>query len=447
MQTPIYDFVQNYIKKSTVRGHMPGHKGKRFLGCEPFDITEICGADALYEAEGIIAASEKNAAAIFNSGRTFLGTEGSSQMIKAMLALVAMGRDNPVVLAARNVHKAFVYGCALCGIAAEWLYDGESSSLCRCLVSPAALRQKLTAMKSEGKLPAAVYVTSPDYLGNMQDIGGLAAVCDNFGVPLLVDNAHGAYLKFLPKSNHPLDFGTYMCCDSAHKTLPVLTGGAYLHMSSAAAAKYGAVAKNTLCLFGSTSPSYLALQSLDLCNAYLTDGCCERLRYIIGEIDLLKDKLRQAGYEVLPSDPLKLTLCRLNGGRYAEILRAAGVECEYADCDNLVLMFTAENCASELQKIGDVLLNISAEKQAAYEFSLPVLKQAMSIRRAVFADYEIVDLADAVGRVCSMPLVGCPPAVPVVISGELIEAALLPVFRHYGIKKVAVVKDKDSADK
>ena len=71
----------------------------------------------------------------------------------------------------------------------------------------------------------------------------------------------------------------------------------------------------------------------------------------------------------------------------------------------------------------------------------------MSIRRAVFADYEIVDLADAVGRVCSMPLVGCPPAVPVVISGELIEAALLPVFRHYGIKKVAVVKDKDSADK
>ena len=406
------------------------------------DITEISGADALYEAEGIIAASEKNASEIFG-GRVFFGAEGSSQMIKAMLALAVAGKKNPVVLAARNVHKAFVYACALCDITAEWLYDEKSNSICRCLVSPDALRQKLAAMERQGGLPAAVYVTSPDYLGNMQDIRGLAEVCRSFAVPLLVDNAHGAYLKFLPKSLHPLDLGAYMCCDSAHKTLPVLTGGAYLHMSREAAAKYGGIAKSTLCLFGSTSPSYLIFQSLDLCNAYLADGYDKELCRIAEKINLLKKDLRSAGYEVLPSDPLKLTLCRIDGLRYAEILRSAGIECEYADCDNLVLMFTAENSASELSKIGSVLLSIAPKNRAAYDLALPVLKQKISIRQAVFAESEIVALENAAGRVCGTPLVGCPPAVPVIISGEMIDEALIPVFRHYGINRIAVVKSAD----
>lgn len=79
--------------------------------------------------------------------------------------------------------------------------------------------------------PAAVYITSPDYLGNLADIGGMSDVCRKYGVLLIVDNAHGAYLHFLPKPEHPLDLGAEMCCDSAHKTLPVLTGGAYLHIS------------------------------------------------------------------------------------------------------------------------------------------------------------------------------------------------------------------------
>ena len=111
MQTPIADFLYRYEQSHTVRLHMPGHKGRGPLGCEAFDITEISGADALYEAGGIIACSEANAAALFGSGRTFYSTEGSSQCIRAMLYLALQHRpagSPPVIAAARNVHKAYV---------------------------------------------------------------------------------------------------------------------------------------------------------------------------------------------------------------------------------------------------------------------------------------------------------------------------------------------------
>ena len=124
-------------------------------------------------------------------------------------------------------------------------------------------RSCIDVYKRQGERLCAVYITSPDYLGGVQDIAALAEVCHARGVPLLVDNAHGAYLKFLSPSRHPLDLGADMCCDSAHKTLPVLTGGAYLHVAKGAMAAYEAEARHSLAVFGSSSPSYLILQSLD----------------------------------------------------------------------------------------------------------------------------------------------------------------------------------------
>ena len=245
MKTPIYDFVQSYIQSHTARFHMPGHKGKPYLGCEVGDITEIDGADVLYSACGVIDESECNASALFRTAHTFYSTEGSSLAIRAMLALVReqSAEERPLILAARNAHKAFVYGCALLDLQVEWMYPEKAHHVCDATITPHQLQAILA---EQTKKPSAVYVTSPDYLGNVSDIAGLSAVCDAYGIPLLVDNAHGAYLGFLERSLHPIALGATLCCDSAHKTLPVLTGGAYLHISTKAPKGYAENARKAL---------------------------------------------------------------------------------------------------------------------------------------------------------------------------------------------------------
>lgn len=438
MNTPVADFVQRYAKAGTARLHMPGHKGRCFLGCEPWDITEIHGADALYEAEGILAESEQNAAALFGSQRTCYSTEGSSQCIRAMLYLAVAASGSHTVVAARNVHRAFVSAAALLDLEIRWLWPEESGSLCGCPISPAQLEETLHSLPEP---PAAVYLTSPDYLGDMAEIPALAQVCHQHGTLLLVDNAHGAYLRFLQPSLHPLDLGADLCCDSAHKTLPVLTGGAYLHLSPTAPAQLGPLAKSALGLFGSTSPSYLTLASLDLCNRYLAEGYPQRLTEAVKRLAELRERLTAAGWRVESSDPLRVTVAAprgVTGQELAGQLRRQGVECEYADRDFLVLMVTPENTPEELAQAAAALGQCPGEANPP---QLPLARgeRACSIRQAAFAPRETVDAAHSLGRVCGLPTVGCPPAIPIAVSGERITPEALALFAYYGIEQVEVL--------
>lgn len=438
MNTPVADFVQRYAKAGTARLHMPGHKGRCFLGCEPWDITEIHGADALYEAEGILAESEQNAAALFGSQRTCYSTEGSSQCIRAMLYLAVAASGSHTVVAARNVHRAFVSAAALLDLEIRWLWPEESRSLCGCPISPAQLEETLHSLPEP---PAAVYLTSPDYLGGMAQIPALAQVCHQHGTLLLVDNAHGAYLRFLQPSLHPLDLGADLCCDSAHKTLPVLTGGAYLHLSPTAPAQLASLAKSALGLFGSTSPSYLTLASLDLCNRYLAEGYPQRLAEAVERLAELRERLTAAGWRMEPSDPLRVTVAAprgVTGQQLAGQLRRQGAECEYADRDFLVLMATPENTPEELAQAAAALGQCPGEANPP---QLPLARgeRACSIRQAAFAPRETVDAAHSLGRVCGLPTVGCPPAIPIAVSGERITPEALALFAYYGIEQVEVL--------
>ena len=164
MNTPICDFVRRYAESRAVRMHMPGHKGHAFLGMEELDITEIDGADSLYEANDIIRESEENASALFGCP-TFYSAEGSSQCIRAMvyLALLHAKQQNrrPVIAAARNVHKTFLSAAALLDMDVMWLYPENRDSYLDCMISPDALDETLCGC---GEKPAAVYLTSPDYL-------------------------------------------------------------------------------------------------------------------------------------------------------------------------------------------------------------------------------------------------------------------------------------------
>lgn len=442
MKTPVCDFVAAYEQSGAARLHMPGHKGKGPLGCEGRDITEIAGADSLYEAGGVIAQSEQNAAALFGAKATFYSAGGSSQCIGAMLCLALQKSKSRVVLAARNAHKSFLHAAALLDADVRWLWP-RPYSLLACPATPEMLENALAALP---EAPAAVYITSPDYLGNAQPVAALAKVCHAHGAPLLVDNAHGAYRHFLPAPAHPLDKGADLCCDSAHKTLPVLTGGAYLHLGHGLLKAEEGEVRAALSLFGSTSPSYLILQSLDACNLYLAGEARPKLAACVRAVEVLKADLAAQGWAVAESEPLKVTLHASKrgwrGDALADFLRKNGVECEYADPDDLVLMVSPQNSPEDLEKVRAALAAAgqgSEAPQTPPQMARP--RQAMGIRAALLAPAEEVPVAAAVGRVCAAPTVGCPPAVPVVVSGEEISPDAAAVFRYYGIETVRVVRE------
>jgi arginine/lysine/ornithine decarboxylase len=442
MNTPIYDFVQNYIGKNPVRAHMPGHKGYcpdncGFSCAYAYDITEIAGADALFEADGIIAQSEANAAKLFGTAKTLYSAGGSTLCIPAMLALACKSGDT--VVAVRNAHRAFINACVLLDLDVEWVYPVyENGSVISGTVSPESIE---AAVLSAGS-PACVYITSPDYLGRTADIKAISDICKKHSVPLIVDNAHGAHLAFLEENIHPIALGADMCCDSAHKTLPVLTGGAYLHIGSE---KYSARAKDCMALFASTSPSYLILQSLDLCNAYLDRYFKQALADTARKINLLKEKLLDV-YTICKSEPLKLTVYTLPNGLYgfelADILRKNGIECEYADNTHVVMMLSPFSTNHDFDRIYQALIGITAFKPAipAPPADFPIMKKAMSLRSAALAESEAVPIEKSIGRICSKTATVCPPCIAAAVSGEIISPECINIFKRYSISIVNVVK-------
>lgn len=441
MKTPICDFLQKYQQSGAERLHMPGHKGQSYLGYEPFDLTEIDGADSLFSANGIIAESEQNASTLFGA-HTFYSTEGSSLAIKAMLLLVARHAkfkgQMPLVLAGRNAHKAFVSGVALVDVDVEWIFAKEQNYL-SCNVTATDVAKRIDQMAQK---PTAVYLTTPDYLGNTLDIASIAKVCKERDVLLIVDNAHGAYLKFASPKMHPIDLGADMCCDSAHKTLPCLTGGAYLHISKHAPAEFCDQAKGALALFGSTSPSYLILQSLDKLNRYLADGYSQKLNTCAQKVQTLKQKLQQHGWELVGNEPLKITLATkpfgYTGDELATLLDGNGIVCEFHDPDYLVFMLTPDSDVERLQRA-----LLSVEKRPPICTTQPnatIPVRALTIRQATLAPCEFVDVDSAEGRILADLSVGCPPAVPILVCGEVVDKNAIDRFRYYGVNRIAVVK-------
>jgi arginine/lysine/ornithine decarboxylase len=352
-----------------------------------------------------------------------------------------LGRK-PVIAAGRNAHKTFLTAAALLDMDVQWLYPPPGSGYLSCDLSAQMLQAYLETAQEK---PFAVYLTSPDYLGNIADIAAIADVCHRHQVLLAVDNAHGAYLKYLPESLHPIDLGADICCDSAHKTLPALTGAAYLHLSEKTDRAVGMQVKNAMMFFGSTSPSYLILQSLDAVNPYL-ESYPQRLHQFIAEVQALKSTLLQQGYCLYGSEPLKVTLAAkaygYTGIQIAEHLRRNHMEPEFADPDYLVLMLTPEIGRDALHRIAQVLCALP--KKEAIPDNAPQMipsEQVLSIRQAMLACSETLPANQCLGRILAVPTVGCPPAVPILVCGEKITEHALSCFQYYGIADCCVVKD------
>ena len=442
MKTPICDFAQDYAARSPVRLHTPGHKGQGFLGFETLDITEFSGADDLYSPTGIIRESEENASALFGCP-TVYSTEGSSQCIRAMvyLAMITAKKQGkiPRIAAARNAHRTFLTAVALLDIETLWLYPRQAEGYLSCNITA----EDLESVFATDAPPTAVYVTSPDYLGQMADIPSLAEVCHRHGALRLVDGAHGAYLRFLPQSRFFIDLGADLCCSSGHKTLPVLTGGAYLHISETLYAGLSHQVKPAMALFGSTSPSYLILQSLDAANGYLAN-CRPEIAEFTRSVADLKEALSGHGYKLIGHEPWKVTIDAkvygYTGEEMAMHLENCGIISEFFDPDYLVLMLSPQVGQAGLIKLEASLLALA--KKAPAPTTPPALKKAVCVcspREASLSPSRQVPVEESLGKVLADPGIGCPPAVPILVCGEQIDAHALEVFRYYGIEKVSII--------
>lgn len=429
-------FLNQNNQSGPARFYMPGHKG-RFPLDAGYDITEIAGADSLYHADGVLRETERRFERLYGAHTTVLSAGGTTLCIQGMLAAVRQKYGVRRILAARNVHVAFLNACALLDLDVSWVYPEPYDAFgVSGRVAPGELRAALAAEDGIG----AVYITSPDYYGMVSDIVGLAEICREYGVPLLVDNAHGAHLRFLPGNKHPLALGAALCCDGAHKTLPVLTGGALLH----AAAEFTAEElKAAMALFGSTSPSYLILQSLDACAGWLETKGPAEFSALVKRLDALRALAKERGLFVFGSEPARLSL----GGKpkgaesLAAFLRQHGMEPDYTAGDTAVLMPTPFNTEAEFVALETALRVFEPENGAvcAPGFAPVRPERALSLREAVLAPSVECTVQDCAGRIAAESKITCPPGVAVVAAGERICTESQKLLKKCGIDRLKVV--------
>lgn len=426
MNTPIADFLENYSERGLLRLHMPGHNGE-----STHDITEIEGADSLYESEhsgGIIAWSEQIAAKIFGAERTCYSAGGSTLAIQTALALLK-AQGCKTIAAGRCSHRSLVSSAALLDLDIKWLYPQEYPS--------AAVDTSEAALSGAD----ALFITNIDYYG-----GTCRAAAPK--TPVVCDNAHGAYLKFVNKAVfgsdylHPMEFGyPVISAESAHKTLPALTGAAYLHFSKGT--DYSR-AKEMCAMFGSSSPSYLIMESLDRWNGrFLADRDCVN-RACSGVLQL-KKRLITAGFTIRKSDPLRVTINArawgYSGQDFAALLRANGAECELADENYVVLLFSAITTPEDCLR-AEISLELIPQRKALPPIKYPVIKpkKELSVREAVFRKQKQVTVAETVGRVCGGIQSPCPPCIPIVMPGERIGSEAAEALTLYGVKTLSVLE-------
>ena len=425
MNTPICNFLEKYTGENRLRLHMPGHNGE-----VPHDITEIFGADELYSSDvsgGIIGTSEELAAGLFGAKKTCYSCGGSTLAIQTALALLK-ARGCRRIAASRYSHRSLVSAAALLRLDIKWIYPNEY------------LSANVTYNSETLSGVDAVFITNIDYYG-----GTWKFVKPS--IPVLIDNAHGSYLKFVDKRKfgteyaHPLELGyPMMVAESAHKTLPVLTGGAYLHFADG---MDGTRAKEMMAMFGSSSPSYLILESLDRFNGLISDNN-QLVNNACEAVFELKERLSRSGIPLKKSDPLRVTInareCGLSGFEYARGLRANGVECEMADENYVVMMFsvlsTIEDC--ERAEMASLLVTMGAPKPLV---TYPVIKTKaeLPVYEAMFKPQKTVAIENSAGEICAGLNCPCPPGVPLVMPGELIDHAVIDALRIYGVKTVPVI--------
>lgn len=459
----LFDALRRLSESDTVPMHMPGHKRSACgsacldaLGAR-YDITEIDGFDNLHGAEGILKQAMARAAQLWGSVDARFLVNGSTCGLLA--GIRAATRRGDTVLVARNCHKAVYHALELCGLVPVYLLPkaderfGFYTSL-----PPQAVEAALAAHPSA----ALVVLTSPTYEGVLSDVASICSAAHRCGVPVLVDEAHGAHLGlhdfFAGGAVHA---GADIVVQSLHKTLPSLTQTALLHRSGTLVSQ--AALDRQLAVFETSSPSYLLMAAIDSCVGMLRQSGAQRfaawerrirafdestahLRHLQVAFHTAMGGKADASSACYGTDPGKLVVSTrgtsLTGPQLAAQLRAHGIEPEMTACDYVIAMTGMGDSDENLVRLAAALREIDSACTAAPAPVRPTLPQAVpqqacSMEQALAAQTVLCTPQQAAGGVSAEFVWAYPPGIPLLVPGERIDAAVLSVLaemRRTGVR-------------
>lgn len=441
----LFDQLAAYAAGDVCPMHMPGHKRKALGGPLPLelDITEITGFDNLHEARGVLRQGMDRAARLWGSRRAYYLINGSSGGILAGIAAAAAPGSR--VILARGCHKSVYHALELNGLRPVYLAPAADAAFgVAGSVQPAQVAAALDNWP-DAKL---VILTSPTYEGVVSDIAAIARLCHRRGIPLLVDEAHGAHLGF--DSAFPagaVSCGADIVVQSLHKTLPSPTQTALLHLCSDLVPADRL--ERQLAVFQTSSPSYLLMGGIDFCLRMVEQEGPALFAAYAKRLAAFDETIRSlARLRVLchgadspanhPAffafDPGKLVISTRYAGRTGGWLKDRlreeyGIELEMAMGDYALAMTSICDEDRDLDRLARALLAVDQELEAApcppAEPPLPLPEVALAPAAARQQETELCSLARAEGRLAGEMVWAYPPGVPLLVPGEKIGAAQL----------------------
>ncbi|MEG2570901.1 MAG: aminotransferase class V-fold PLP-dependent enzyme [Clostridia bacterium] len=439
--TPLYDVLTRRASDGALRFHMPGHKGKNIpesplAGATAIDFTELYGTGNLYDGLWPIADAERAAAQAYEAPQAFFLTGGATMGIHAAL-LIARARTGQVLID-RGCHKSVYNGMGLLGLTPVYIRPGMIEPFhVSDSISPECVEHAL----SDNPAIGAIVITCPTYYGVMSDIEGIARAAHSHGALLIVDEAHGAHLPFMDGYKSAAARGADIAVCSMHKTLPALGQAALMLTAHDIAAEE---VRRACAIFGTSSPSYNIMASMDLARDFMENEGRVSLRKLVREVSHMRADTNKRGvFEALNTgslDPLRLCVMTAGGGisgyNAARILEDKHkIVCEMADERNVLFIITAADTIEELKSLANAIYKLEEEKACTQPLtsSAPAAaKTAMSLTAALHAKNECVELKDANGRVAACNLCPYPPGIPTIAVGEVIEQSAIEYLCNNG---------------
>ena len=446
--------LEKYYNKNYLPMHMPGHKRNiKLLGEKlPYkiDITEITGFDDLHHAEGIIKNIEKKAEKIYGSKKSFILVNGSTCGILAGIRSVTKFGDK--VLVARNSHKSVYNAIEINGLKPIYILPKIGKDKIDRNISANKIEKKI----KENRDIKLIIITSPTYEGVISNIKEIVEIAHKYNIPVLVDEAHGAHLKFMNIENEALNSKADIVIQSIHKTLPSLTGTAILHIQGKLVKEENV--EKELSIFETSSPSYILMSSIDNCldllerkGKKLFKEYIENLKMFYEGTKKLK-KLKILGNEIKEKNNydfgkivIKTDNTNITGKKLFNILREKyKIELEMASINYVIAMTsicdTKENFIKLLNALKEIDLNLEENKkkeQEKLEIKLPKIKtkilDAVNNENSEYVNYKV-----AKNMVSKEYIWVYPPGIPIITPGEIIDEEIIKKIEEFNENEIEV---------